>query len=366
MSDPHGKLSPEHTMSYEAGQDNDVNPPTAPMDGSLVKSGETSLQYARKAGQELKEGKIPGAQGVLVKAAVSAEKHKKLIDDQIVCCHKIEKYYKEQEEMLTTKINNALTNEQSLERERSAAQIQLDSERNQLSRYQSELRSAESRLDKAKRERREAENKRNAMIAVIGFATLLTFGAASAFAAAAVGAGAAAAAFNETLNDAEREISRCNNSISSTRERICQYEGNISTLNSRISQLNSEKSTYNEQRSQMQQEKGRIKEVIVFLCDAQRFWQDYFNTTEHSAGCTDHMADLLAHHVQTKEYRLFDSKGTELVLKSFEEAWDAFEIMTNEGTNYQFKMDFMCTRCGLSHHEFPHIANNQIICSDCQ
>lgn len=340
MSNTPGTTSPEH--HHEAGQENEEdNPPTAPMDGSLVKSGEMSLEHARKAVQEFKEVNIPKAQLALVKACKGAGRHMKLINDQILRCLKTEEYYKEQEEMLTRKINDALAIERSVESERSAEQSRLSYERNQLSSYESELRSAESRRDEAKSKRAEAEMKRDAATAGAVLLGLITFGAGTAVTGAATAAAAAAAAsFNEDEKAAEREISQCNDSISSARQKVSQYEGSVSTLTNRIAQLNSEKARYNQQRSQMQQEKGRIKGVIAFLCDAQKFGQEFSDTTEHARDHTYHMALITRMAQQTKDYRLFDSQGTELVLKSFEEAWDAFEEMNIKGTNYQFKIDF--------------------------
>lgn len=364
-----------------AGQENmEDNIFVEPMDHSLMKSGVASLEHARNAQQKIKDVQIPEAQSAVVKAAVSAGKHKKLISDLKLRCSRVEEYYKEQEDTLTKKINDVHTREKSLESERSTVQSQLisvqselSSMKNQLSEHQSELSSAKSRLDDAKKKMKEAEKNRNAMIAAAGILGILTFGASAAVAPIAFGAGFGAIAFNDTKKDAEEEIRRCESSIFSAQQSISQYEGKVSTLTNslstltnRLSQINSEKSKYNQQRSQIQQEKGRIKKVIAFLCDAQRFGQDFSDTTEQCIDSADDMADFLRMAQQTKkEYQLFNSQGTELDLKSFEEAWDAFEEMHTKGTNYQFNMDFNCTHCGHSRHEFPHVNVNQLICSSC-
>ena len=335
---------------------------------SLQESGKTSLDHARKASQEIQEGNIGSAKLALAKVETSTGMHLKEIEYLIERYSVVQDYYKQHERELTANINSVLEKEQSLENQKSAAATQLRSERAELSKNRSELSYAEGRLNDAQRKRRNANTGKVITWVSAGLLTLVTFATLGAAAPVtvplAVGAVGGAVAFDQVEKDAQKDIERCRSRINDTQRKIGQIESNISSLSSKISTLNSQKSRYLDQRSCLQEEKGKMKKVIVFLQDAQIYGSQYSLEAKHCIDRTAHTGNLIS-RAETKGYSLFDSRGTERVLNSFDKAWDAFEKMNENGNSYNFKMDFQCTRCNSSYQQLPHVNSGQLICSDC-
>ena len=80
------------------------------MELTLKESGETSLDHARKANQQLEEGNIEAAKTSLAEAEISAGKHMRKIKYWIECYTVIQEHYQQQEGDLTANINNVLAN----------------------------------------------------------------------------------------------------------------------------------------------------------------------------------------------------------------------------------------------------------------
>ena len=331
----------------------------------LKESGETSLFHARKASQKLEEGNIGAAKTSLAEAEISAGKHMKEIMYWIERHTVIQEHYEQQERELTANINNVLAKQQSVESQKRDAETQLGCERNELSRHRSDLSSAEDCLSDAKRRAREANTGKVITGIAAGLLTIFTFGAAAPVAAPlAVGAAGGAIAFGQAEKEAENDIRRCRGRIEDTARKISNIESSISSLSSTISQLSSERSSYMSQRSRLQEEKGKMKDVISFLLDAQKYGIEFFIATE---GCIDHtdLTGKVTVKAEAQGYSLFDESGTKRVLATFEEAWKAFEEMNEKGSNYIFEIDFQCTHCSKSYREFPHVSSGQLICSSC-
>lgn len=331
----------------------------------LKESGETSLVHARKANQEIQAGNIGAAKTSLAKAEMSARKHMKEIKYLIERYTAVQDHYQQQERDLTASINSVLEEEQSVERQKSAAETQLSCDRDELSRHRSDLSSAEDRLSNARRKAKEANTGKVITGIAAGFLTVISFGAAAPVTVPlAMGAAGGAIAFGKAEEDAENDIKRYRGRIEDSERKISQTQSSISSLSSSISQLSSEKLRYMSQRSRLQEEKGKMKEVIIFLLDAQRYGSQFSNATEDCMTRTA-LTGNIAVKAETRGYSLFDSKGTKRVLATFEEAWDVFEKMNENGSNYNFEMDFRCIRCNTSYREFPHVNSGQLICSSC-
>ena len=332
---------------------------------SVQASGELSLAHARKASQQLEEGNFGEAKTALVKAEISVMKHVKEIIYLIERYTAVQEYYMEEEKNLTAKINDVHSRERSAETQKSAAETRLRCERDELYRHECELSSARDRFREAD-EKRKANNTGTIVTGVVaGLLTVFSFGAAAPITAPlAVGATAGAIAFNNAADDAKDDMHRSEREISSSKSKISQSESTISSLSNTISQLNAEKCRYMSERSSLQDEKGRIKKVIVFLQDAQTYGSNYTTTAEACIQRTA-LTGKVVGRVEAKGYSLFDCKGTERVLSSFEEAWDTFEEMNTNGSSYNFEVEFCCSRCSSSKQEFPHVISRQLICASC-
>ena len=103
---------------------------------------------------------------------------------------------------------------------------------------------------------------------------------------------------------------------------------------------------------------------MAFLIDAETYGNQYL---EKAQACSQRtiVMERLASTAEKKGNSLFDSNGTERILTSFEEAWDAFEKMNKKGQSYVFKVDFQCSQCNCSHNEFPYVSSGKLICAGC-
>lgn len=325
---------------------------------ALKESGKTSVVHAREAKEEIDKRNLEAAKPQLASAERSAGKHLKKIEYLIKRYRAMEEHYMQKERDLTAEINSLHQQERSVELQKDAATMQLDNERSQLSHLTSQLSSAEDRRRDATRKREEA-NRNKTLLAILTLST-----GASVAGALAAGAVGSAIAFDQAEKNAEDEVTRCQNRVADARESINRSERKKSSLSESISNLCSDISSLETRRHHLQEEKGKVTEVIAFLLKAQSYGNRFSFTTESCIDRTALVGDLVG-EAEGPKYSLFDSKGTKRVLATFEEAWDTFEEMNDNGGNCIFKLDFKCTRCSSTCQEFPHVNNGQFICSSC-
>ena len=331
----------------------------------VQKFGENALVHARDASRLMEQRNVGEAKSALVKAAMGVAKQIDEIAKLIKRYTAVQDFYKQEEDSLTLKIGDIHSRERDARSQKSSAESNLHLQRNELSRHENNLGSARERLNAAERKRRE-NNKGTAITGVAaGVLTILSFGAAAPITAPlAVGAAAGALAFDRAADEAKSDMHRAECEIRDTRRKISDYETSISSLNNTISQLNRDESRYREDRSRLEKEKGRIKKVIAFLIDAETYGNQYLKSAQACSQRTGLMEEI-ASKAEKKDYSLFDSNGTERIVKSFEEAWEAFEEMNAKGQSYVFTVDFRCAQCNCSRNEFPYINSGKLICAGC-
>ena len=300
------------------------------MDLTVQELGGNSLIQARKASELIEQRNISEAKSALVKAGMSVAKHIHEISKLIERYTAVQDFYKREEESLTLKIGDIHLQERDARSQKSSAESSLSLQRNELYRHKRNLESARDRL-------KSAEIKHTVL-------TLLTFGATAPLTSGAV-------------TSAEREIR-------DTKRKINENESEISSLSSTISQLNRDESRYREDRRHLEKEKGRIKAVIAFLIDAETYGNEYSDTAQACSQRTT-LVEKVVSTAEKKGYSLFDSSGTERILTSFEEAWEAFEEMNDKGQGYVFTIDFQCSQCNCSCKEFPYVSSGKLICAGC-
>ena len=334
-------------------------------DLTVQKLGKNSLIQAREASQLIEQRNVGEAKSALVKAGMGVAKHIHEITKLIERYTAVQDFYKREDDSLTVKIGHIHSRERDARSQKSSTEANLQLQRNELSRHESNLGSARDRLNAAERKRRE-NNKGTAVTGVAaGLLTILSFGAAAPITAPlAVGAAAGAFAFDRAADEAKNDMRRAECEINDTRRKISNYETVISSLNNTISQLNRDESRYREDRSRLEKEKGRIKAVIAFLIDAETYGNQYSDTAQACSQRTT-LVEKVVSTAEKKGYSLFDSNGTERILTSFEEAWDAFEEMNEKGQSYVFTIDFQCSQCNCSRNEFPHVSSEKLICAGC-
>ena len=280
----------------------------------------------------------------------------------------VEIYHKDKEESLTAKISSALAQERKAQSEKSSAEIKLQQERNELSQHEGDLRSAKKSYDEADQKRKEnnAGTITSSIVAgVAGLATILTLGAAAPLTVpVAAGAVVGAVAFDKAADKAKDDMHRSEGRIQHTNSKICSTQSAIASFSSTISQLNRDIEHYKEQRRYLHNEKEKIKKMIMFLIDAQEYGEEYTSVMDHCSRRTDLVRNLVE-KAEKKSYSLFDGRGIERVMSSFEQAWDAFEEMNESGGSYAFKVEFQCSHCNCPSNEFPHVSQGQLICTNC-
>ena len=350
----------------------------------LKKSGGELKENADKAVKSFESRDVNSARKELIGLEKGAIKHLKKIDKLKQRLEHVLTHYEEKNRDLTRDVGSVGLKEQELEKQRVSIQGQLRLAENECSGYQRELNSAESNLNSAcdrlrvaERKRREASDRRVAATVGALFLGIVTLGAGAPLAgaaavgagAAAVGAGAAALAFANQEKDAERDIRNYEKRVSSLRSFvshavscISSLAGEVSSFDSQLSALTAQRQSYETERRHLEIEKGKVLKVVAFLMEAKTFWRKYSASTEQGQERTALLSRLTQ---RSNVYTLFDSKGTELVLGSFKEAWEIFEEMSENSSEYIFKMSFLCSQCNRSVEELPHLNADKPICSTC-
>ena len=286
--------------------------------------GGNSLIQAREASQLIEQRNVGEAKSALVKAGMGVAKHIHEIAKLIERYTAVQDFYKQEEDSLTVKIGHIHSRERDARSRKSSAESNLYLQRNELSRHEGNLDSARGRLNSAERKRRERNTGTVITGVAAGVLTVLSFGAAAPITAPlAVGAAAGAFAFDRAADEAKDDMRRAEYEIRDTRRKINDSETAISSLNNTISQLNRDESRYKEDRSRLEKERGRIKAVIAFLIDAETYGNQYSETAQACSQRTT-LVEKVVSKAEKKGYSLFDSNGTERILSSFEEAWEAF------------------------------------------
>ena len=149
------------------------------MELTLKESGETSLDHARKANQQLEEGNIEAAKTSLAEAEISAGKHMRKIKYWIECLHSHTRTLSAARGRPHCQHQQCSCKQQSVEHQKCNAETQLGRERNELSRHRSDLSSAEDRLSNARRKAREANTCKVISGIAAGLLTVFSFGAAA-------------------------------------------------------------------------------------------------------------------------------------------------------------------------------------------
>ena len=311
---------------------------------------------ASEAG-ELELRNLEEARGALVRAGRDVVYHKQEVAQLLERYRAVEELCVKKEESLTTKINDVLSREQALQSQRTATEVTLQRERNELSRHERNLESARERHEEASR-KHEARVALSVGSAVLG---LFTFGLAAPLTMAAAGG---AIGFAAAANEAKMDMKRIEREISDKKGKVRSSESTVSSLSSSLSQLSSEQKRYRNERSCLDNEKGKVKKMIVFLLDAQAFGEEYRMAIETCSTQTA-LANRLVDRIEKKGYSLFDSRGTEIILTSFNQAWAAFREMRERQSDYVFKVEFDCTLCGCHRYEFPHVSSGQLSCATC-
>ena len=339
------------------------------MDQVVQTNGKAVATHAHDVSQQLEERNLDEAKCSLIKAGAGIVKHMQEINKLLERYKAVENYYKTKEENLIAKINNALAQERNAQDQKSSATAKLQLEENELHQHEANLRSARREFEEADRKRREnnAGTITTGVVAGVAvLATIFTLGAAAPVALpVAAGATAGAVAFDRAADRAKDNMHRSEGKIRDTKSKIASTENSIQSLSTSISRLNREIEQYREERRCLHEEKGKIIKVIVFLIDAQVFGKEYTNVMDSCSQRTALVRKIVDKATEKKSYSLFDCRGTERVLSSFDEAWDTFEKMNASGEFYNFKVEFECSKCNCSCNEFPHVSFSQLVCANC-
>ena len=330
----------------------------------------TDIATAAKEGlQHLKLQNIAQGKHELMKADLGVQTLIPKIAKLLERYSGVQKYYEEEENDLSRKIGVAHTAEREAESQKSATMSRMVQYENELSQNQSYRQSAQNRYSEAERKREEKETAANVATGAAVVLGIFTLGLGAP--AAGIGAAAAAAAavsFSQDAKRAKNERDRYDSLIDDCNRKISECRSSLSSLSNQLSQHSSDKQRYTAQRDKLHREKGRLKEVIAFLEAAKTHWSHYSSEAKSCAQTTKETFEIVNKMEKEKEeehYKLFDSQGSEIVFSSFEDAWDAFEKMNEEGKAYLFKVSFTCTRCNTSRDEFPQVHNNRLICEKC-
>ena len=172
---------------------------------------------------------------------------------------------------------------------------------------------------------------------------------------------AASAVAGEVVSRAasRREMDRIEGEMNETKSRIINCESNIHSLSNKITQLDDEIQQHQLEQIRVHEARGEIKEMIVFLMDAQMFVKRYKKAIENCSTQTE-LVKKLDDEVEKKEYSLIDCKGTKIVVSSFNKAWVLFREMRE---HVQSGID--CPKCSSHCNDLPYVRSGQMVCATC-
>ena len=286
-------------------------------------------------------------------------KHEQEIQQLLERYKAVEELYKKQEDNLTAKINVDLSQEMPhLQSQKTAAEDEKQQLMMELSRLERNLRLARERYERTEQLRMGRNAAATAVaVAVIGVCLIpFTAGIGVVIAASAV-AGVGGVVVSRAAS--RREMDRIEGEMNETKSRINNCESNIHSLSNKITQLDDEIQQHQLEQIRVHEARGEIKEMIVFLMDAQMFVKRYKKAIENCSTQTE-LVKKLDDEVEKKEYSLIDCKGTKIVVSSFNKAWVLFREMRE---HVQSGID--CPKCSSHCNELPYVRSGQMVCATC-
>ena len=212
---------------------------------------------------------------------------------------------------------------------------------------QSSLDSANSDLSRAESDKERAERERKRAVdgtVASGFGALvlgILFPPSLAVTVPAVAAGGTI-----SISNANNEIDRCRSRISSIGGSIAETERQISAANSEIATNQSHIADHDRRKQQLHEELGKVKESSVFMQKAESYFGQLKVAVEGGQNPTDLLHRFVETANQEEQYTILNSKGVQVIARSFAEAWEEVdEVMSNDQEGFM-KITFV---------EVPHL-----------
>ena len=340
---------------------------------ALIRKGKQAIMSAFRAHQEIRSGQLAKASTTLSHVKMDGTKLAKEAEELMTRIKAVEVHYIKKEEAISRKIGQLQDEEQRLREEKRKINNELSQKRLELNQQRRSLQEAEEELSRSKREEEEARNKKEGMIAATVVAgvggvifSIATLGLGTPVAVAAV-AGCTIAAVNyaEQQEKAERNIRRSREVIGATEreikrctERISQIERDTNYLTQQIEEQEQEASYYHEER-------GEMKNLIVFVKEAQVYWNEFADAMKHGASRAELLENLTKKAQEKRFFGFFARRAGKRQAMSFLEAWEDIQSKVKSGSEHLFQVDFECSRCGCSFRSLPYARNMNLVCSSC-
>ena len=237
---------------------------------------------------------------------------------------------KRREYQLERNINDKEREQDSLRKKNRGIEVDIARERALLNDFSARKRRAES-------DKQDAENKKDAAVAgtIGGAAAAVTLGVIfppSLF----ITVPTVAAVGTTTIVVADKEISSCRERISSLERSISRSEADIRSNNTKIDRNNDAISELKVQQTRLVQERGELRETIVFLLKGVEYFELLRVGVEGGESKTSTLQNIVKKVNAKQKFKVFSSKGGEVVVNSFVEAWKQVEskLLDGDGSNF--------------------------------
>lgn len=340
----------------------------------MLQRGNRAASAARTAHRELQSDQLEKAGNNLSIVKVDGYAAAREAEKLTVRIEAVESYLKRKEEVTARKIGQLHDKQQRKKEEKWRIEAELSRKETELRISRSSLQTAENNLSTAKRDEKEAKgNKRKAIGAAVGVGvvgtlfSVVTLGIGTPFAAAAVaGCAIVASSYADDQKRAEEDIQR-------NRRAILEAQRAIQRCNERISQIQRETPALTRQIEELEQEAGRyheergeMKRLIVFVKEAQTYWNNFAAAAQHGVRRAE-LVENLTKNAQKKRFFSFFRKqsGGKRQAMSLLEAWEEVQSIGRSGSEHLFQIDFECSHCGGTFRHLPYAYNMKVICSSC-
>ena len=340
---------------------------------ALVRRGEQAVGSALRAHTEIQKGELAKASNTLLDVKMDGIKLAKEAEELMNRIQAVENHYIQREQALARKVGQLLEEKQRLSKQKMEIEAELSHKRSELRRQRQSLDNAEENLSSAKKKQEEAEGNKNAMI-VASVATgvgglvfsIATLGLGTPIAAAAVvGCAISASNYADQQKQAEREIQHFSHVI-----RVTEHE--IESCSKRISQITSTTDSLTQQIKEQQQkatcyheEQGEMRKLIVFVKEAQVYWNEFADATKHGAGRADLIQKLTKRAQEKRWFGFLARQSGKRQAMNFLEAWEEVKTKLQSGSEHLFEIDFECSYCSCTFRSLPYVHNSKLICSSC-
>ena len=299
------------------------------MNHRLIPGNSSCLNALRKANLVITESdNFEEVQSILLNARDSSEELQEAAKEA-------KQHFSKEAESRKMKIRQLETEEQNFYREiavlnsqKSEAELNLTIEKNRLTKSRQELAEAKDKLREAQNELERAEKNESSNVSKGAIIGAVVFGVFTWGVGAPVGAaiGAAGGAIHNLIegkcDDARTQIDRCESRFDQSNNGVKEYEASIRRTEQKVGIIRSQLRQVRQDMDSKHEEITSIMSSIDFCEKSCEFWLELNDLSRNAVGRTERLQEMLQKAFKKQDVRLFRSRGTIVLARSWVEAWE--------------------------------------------